>query len=190
MKLFKSLLIAPAALGLLAPLSARAAELNLKDASSYSENVSIPTFDQIHPSDWAHKAITEIANSRGCLGLIPEGTISRHDAASILNSCIQDVSQISDQEQRLIKEFNPEIATIRSNINITESRISEFEAGGFSPTTSASFSANFAIGAVDGLPSNGQGEGGEEKVSAIYGYQIDLSTSFGAPFEEGSHFFC
>jgi len=50
MKLFKSLLVAPAALGLLAPLSATANELNLTDVSSYSskratKNISNETFD-------------------------------------------------------------------------------------------------------------------------------------------------
>ena len=37
MKLFKSLLIAPATLGLLAPMSANATEINLNEISSYSD---------------------------------------------------------------------------------------------------------------------------------------------------------
>ena len=49
--------------------------------------------------------------------------------------------------------------------------MSEFEAGVFSPTTSASFSVDMAIGAVDGVTA-------EEKVGAVYGYQMDLTTSF------------
>ena len=36
MKLFKSLLVAPAALGLLAPMTASANEINLADVSDYS----------------------------------------------------------------------------------------------------------------------------------------------------------
>ena len=36
MKLFKSLLVAPAMLGLLAPLAANATEVNLNDISNYS----------------------------------------------------------------------------------------------------------------------------------------------------------
>jgi len=38
MKLFQQLLVAPAALGLLAPLSASASEVNLDAISNYSEN--------------------------------------------------------------------------------------------------------------------------------------------------------
>ena len=41
MKLFKSLLVAPATLGLLAPLSATANELNLNDVSGYSSSEEI-----------------------------------------------------------------------------------------------------------------------------------------------------
>ena len=43
MKLFKSLLIAPATLGLLAPMSANATEINLNEISNYSdiENVEL-----------------------------------------------------------------------------------------------------------------------------------------------------
>ena len=37
MKLFKSLLVAPAALGLLSPLSATASEVNLNEISNYSD---------------------------------------------------------------------------------------------------------------------------------------------------------
>ena len=43
MKLFQRLLVAPAALGLLAPISANANEVNLNDISNYSdvENIEL-----------------------------------------------------------------------------------------------------------------------------------------------------
>ena len=114
MKLFKSLLIAPATLGLLAPMSATANELNLAEVSGYS----------------------------------------------------------SSEEVQNISEFYPkELAVTNSRVDGLEARINEFEAGSFSETTSASFSADFAIGAVDGVT-------GEEAVTSAYGFQIDLSTSF------------
>ncbi len=171
MKLFQSLMVAPAALGLLGPISTTASELNIKDASIYSQEVSIPTFDQIYETDWVHKAISDIAKSRGCLGQIPEGTISRIEAATTLNRCITNVAQLSDQEERLISEFNSELALLNGKADELDSRLSEFEAGSFSTTTAASFSADFALGAVDGNANS-------DKVSFIYGYQIDLTTSF------------
>ena len=114
MKLFKSLLVAPATLGLLAPISATANEVTIND-------------------------------------------------------------------------FNPaeELATTNSRVDGLEARINNFEAGSFSSTTSASFSADFAIGSVDGkgvvtkrLSNTEFASDGDETVQTAYGYQIDLSTSF------------
>merc|ERR1711975_188720 len=79
MKLFKSLLVAPATLGLLAPMAATANEVTISD-------------------------------------------------------------------------FNPaeELAITNSRVDGLEARINNFEAGSFSTTTTASFSVDMAIGAVDG----------------------------------------
>ena len=114
MKLFRSLLIAPATLGLLAPLSATANELNLNDVSVYSSS---------------------------------EG--------------IQNIS-----------EFNTELAVTNSRVDGLEARMNDFEAGGFSETTTASFSLDTVVGAVDG------GNDATEAVSFDYQMGIGLSTSF------------
>ena len=50
--------------------------------------------------------------------------------------------------------------------------------GGFSETTTASFSVDFAIGAVDGSGVTTTVTDGTEQLQATYGFQIDLSTSF------------
>ena len=151
MKFFQSLLVAPAVIGFIAPLSASTTNLNLNDSSIYAQESNIPSFDSIYSSDWSFKAITDLATSRGCLGSIPNGNISRFEAASIINSCLSNVAQLSEIEERLIEEFNPELALIKSSVDEIETRMSEFEAGVFSPTTSASFSVDMAIGAVDGV---------------------------------------
>ena len=113
MKLFKSLLVAPATLGLLAPMTATANELNLNDVSGYS----------------------------------------------------------SSEEVQNISEFNSaDLAVTNSRVDGLEARLNDYEAGSFSTTTSAGFSVDMAIGAVDGNAT--------ETVGTAYGYQIDLSTSF------------
>ena len=103
MKLFKSLLVAPATLGLLAPMSAQANEVTIND-------------------------------------------------------------------------FNPaeEIAVTNSRIDGLEARFNNLEAGSFSETTTASFSADFAIGSVDGETTAGD----SDALTAGYSFQIDLNTSF------------
>ena len=51
MKLFKSLLVAPATLGLLAPLSVTANELNLNDVSGYSSSEEIQNINEFNPAE-------------------------------------------------------------------------------------------------------------------------------------------
>jgi len=50
--------------------------------------------------------------------------------------------------------------------------------GGFSETTTAAFSVDFAIGAVDGRGTTTTITDGDEALQATYGFQIDLNTSF------------
>ena len=50
--------------------------------------------------------------------------------------------------------------------------------GSFSETTTASFSADFAIGAVDGLGATTALPDGNQTLQAVYGFQIDLNSSF------------
>jgi len=58
MKLFKSLLVAPAALGLLAPMSVTANELNITDVSSYSSSEEVQNISEFYPKELA------VTNSR------------------------------------------------------------------------------------------------------------------------------
>ena len=51
MKLFKSLLVAPATLGLLAPMTATANELNLKDVSGYSSSEEVQNISEFNPAE-------------------------------------------------------------------------------------------------------------------------------------------
>ena len=58
MKLFKSLLVAPATLGLLAPMSVTANELNITDVSGYSSSEEIENISEFLPAELA------VTNSR------------------------------------------------------------------------------------------------------------------------------
>jgi len=116
MKLFKSLLVAPAALGLMSPLAVSASETNLNDISAYSDVDTI-----------------EFANS-----------------------------------------FNEGEANENQLIAGGEGLVSgDSHDGGFSQTTTASFSTDFYLGSVDGgtRPTH-------HPIMATYGFQIDLNTSF------------
>jgi len=203
MRLFQSLLVAPAALSLLMPNIIKAAELNLGDISSYSgesvENIS--NFSELYPSDWSYQSIKDVVISRNCANLIPSGSISRFEAARIINSCLKDFTQVSEQERKLIDEFSSEIAIIKSRVDGLDARLNEVEAGSFSTTTVASFSADFAVGAVNGKSTTVSGgtdtvqieensvnynvvylkadeTKNAEALSFDYSYEIGLSTTF------------
>ena len=69
MKLFKQLLVAPAALGLLAPMAAGATEVNVAGVSDYAfvsadaaaaeQVTSITQFSDVYPTDWAYQALSK-----------------------------------------------------------------------------------------------------------------------------------
>jgi len=79
-----------------------------------------------------------------------------------------------------ISDFIPaeQLAITNSRVDGLEARLNNVEAGSFSETTTASFSADFAIGAVDGKGVTTTVTDGDETLQAVYGFQIDLSTSF------------
>jgi len=117
MKLFKSLLIAPAALGLIAPFSANANELNINGVSDYSSSREVESISEFYPKE------------------------------NLVTKSLSDSSK---------------------------NRVIDFEAGSFSETTTASFSADMFIGAI----TNDSTVAGPDPVQAGYSFQIDLNTSF------------
>ncbi|MGB1622183.1 MAG: porin, partial [Synechococcus sp.] len=75
MKLFQQLLVAPAALGLLAPV-AQAADLNIAGVSDYASAVdvsnseqvtSVTQFSDVYPTDWAYQALSNLVEQYGCV---------------------------------------------------------------------------------------------------------------------------
>ena len=74
-----------------------------------------------------------------------------------------------------ISDFNPaeEIAVTNSRVDGLEARLNNFEAGGFSDTTTASFSVDMVVGAVDSDDASNS-----EATTFDYQMGIGLSTSF------------
>ena len=175
MKLFQQLLVAPAALGLLAPMAVNAAELNINGVSDYSaqsvEVESISDFSDVQPSDWAFQALTNLAERHGCVAASPSGSMTRYEAAALLNSCLGNVAQVNEEERRLLNEFGPELAVIKGRIDGLEARVGEFEAGQFSSTTKLSGTTVFVVGGVDEVAD-------KEAVTFHYDTKLALNTSF------------
>ena len=114
MKLFQQLLVAPAALGLLAPV-AQAADLNIAGVSDYASEeqvTSVTQFSDVYPTDWA---LSNLVEQYGCVAGYPNGTfrgkraMTRYEAAALLNACLDRITEITDELRRLIKEFETEL---------------------------------------------------------------------------------
>ena len=172
MKLFQQLLVAPAALGLLAPMAANAADLNINEVSDYASGSEVQSFSDVYPTDWAYQALTSLAERHGCAVSNPSGSITRFEAATLLDKCLGNVAQVSEEERRLINEFAPELAVIKGRVDGLESRLGEFEAGQFSKTTTLTGKAAFILGAVD------VDEQTDDSMTMEYSYTMNLNTSF------------
>jgi hypothetical protein len=161
MKLFQKLLVAPAALGLVAPAAipaASAAEINLNDVNQYatssSEQVtSISQFSDVRPTDWAYQALSNLIERYGCVAGYPDGTykggraMTRYEAAALLNACLDRVTEVTDELKRLMAEFEKELAVLRGRVDGLEARVGELEANQFSTTTKLNGQTTFVIGA-------------------------------------------
>jgi hypothetical protein len=158
MKLFQQLLVAPAALGLLAPFAASAADLNLKGVTQYASEdqvTSINQFSDVKPTDWAYQALSNLIERYGCVAGYPDGTyrgqraMTRFEAAALLNACLDRITEITDELKKLMKEFEKELAVLRGRVDGLEAKVGELEATQFSTTTKLQGQATFVIGAVD-----------------------------------------
>ena len=177
------MLVATAAAGFLAPVASQAADINLDGMSNYSSSSRAAKkikFSDVHPSDWAFKALTETAKNRGCNVKFPSKAISRYEAAAILNSCLADVAQVNSQERSLINEFATELAVIKGRVDGIEAKVSQFEAGGFSDTTTLDGKAIFTVGAVEHEKETAAAAStyAPEGVLFEYRYQLNLNSSF------------
>jgi len=159
MKLFQQLLVAPAALGLLAPMAVNAAELNLTDVNTYAPSgsadqvTSINQFSDVRPTDWAFQALSNLIERYGCVAGYPDGTyrgakaMTRYEAAALLNACLDRVTEVTDELKRLMKEFEKELAVLRGRVDGLEAKVGELEANQFSTTTKLKGIATFVVGA-------------------------------------------
>ncbi len=182
MKLCQRLLVAPAALGLLAPMAATAADLDLKGVSDYSRSskqiTSISQFSDVRPTDWAYQALSSLVERYGCVSATSNGSfegnrpMTRFEAAALLNACLDSVSEITDSERRLLKEFAPEIAIIRGRVDSLEAKVGVFGASQFSTTTKLTGKTEFVMGGVD------RDNATDTATTLNYSTRFDVKTSF------------
>jgi hypothetical protein len=180
MKLFQQLLVAPAALGLLAPVAATAAEFNLDGVNKYASEeqvTSISQFSDVKPTDWAYQALSNLIERYGCVAGYPNGTykggkaMSRFEAAALLNACLDRVTEVTDELKKLMAEFEKELAILKGRVDGLEAKVGELEANQFSTTTKLKGIATMVLG---GASNTGFGD----NVTMNYDVRLNLDTSF------------
>jgi hypothetical protein len=172
MKLFQQLLLAPAALGLAAPLAATAADLPMASSTasinSYTQQqdldrfrawesqnqvTSINQFSEVKPTDWAYQALSNLIERYGCVAGYPNGTfkggqsMTRFEAAALLNACLDRVTEVTDELQRLINDFQKELSVLKGRVDGLDKRVGKLESTQFSTTTKLQGDTVFVIGA-------------------------------------------
>ena len=139
---------------------AAAAELNLEAKAPYGDPVArqeqvtgIAQFSDVRPTDWAYQALGNLIERYGCVAGYPNGSfkggqsMTRYEAAALLNACLDRVTEVTDEFKKLMREFQGELALLRGRVDGIEARVGELEASRFSPTTKLSGLATFVLGA-------------------------------------------
>lgn len=159
MKLNPILGIGAVALSVSSPLGANASDLNLSAVNQYTSQeqvTSVAQFSDVRPTDWAYQALSNLVERYSCVAGYPSGTfkggqaMTRYEAAALLNSCLDRVSEVTDELKRLLAEFQTELATIRGRVDGLEAKVGFLEATQFSTTTKLRGETNFILGGVPG----------------------------------------
>jgi len=179
-----SLLLAMAGTGLVAPTAGSAAELNLGAVQRYAaasqgtEQVTrVSQFSDVRPTDWAYQALSNLVERYGCVAGYPDGTfkgrqsMTRYEAAALLNACLDRVTEVTDELKRLMAEFEKELAVLKGRVDTLEGKVKTLEAQQFSTTTKLSGLATLVVGGVSNNPAG-------EQVTFNYDVQLNLDTSF------------
>ncbi len=176
-------MLAPVALGMVAPVAANAADLNMVAVNQYSSEqvTSVTQFSDVRPTDWAYQALSNLVERYGCVAGYPNGTfgggraMTRFEAAALLNACLDRVTEVTDELKRLQSEFAAELAVLRGRVDKLEAQVTTLEAQQFSTTTKLRGEANFVIGNVDDYKTKG---GDVSNTAFNYDLRLNLDTSF------------
>ena len=180
----KQLMLAPVALGMVAPVAANAADLNMAAVNQYatSEQVtSVTQLSDVQPTDWAYQALSNLVERYGCVAGYPNGTfgggraMTRYEAAALLNACLDRVTEQTDELKRLANEFRDELTVIQGKVAGLETKVAALEATQFSTTTKLRGEANFVLGNVDDYQAK---DGTVTHAAFNYDLRLNLDTSF------------
>ena len=177
-------MLAPVALGMIAPAVANAADLNISAIDQYSQSqvTSVTQFTDVQPGDWAYQALSNLVERYGCVAGYPNGTfggakaMTRYEAAALLNACLDRVTEVTDELNRLLKEFSSELTVLKGRVAGLETKVGQLQATQFSTTTKLRGEATFVLGGVEGARLSNNSNVGNTAFN--YDLRLSFDTSF------------
>ena len=174
--------------------------ISLEEALKYTDNSmeqvnSVTQLRDVLPGDWAYDALRNLVENYDCLEGYPNRTfrgdrpMTRYEFAAGLNACLErleivDNNDVSDEDldtlQRLISEFDAEIATLGTRVDNLEGRVAFLEDNQFSTTTKLFGQVIFG---VQGRTDNDFNaffpfSDGDTQINTITNTQLSLFTQF------------
>jgi BMFP domain-containing protein YqiC len=145
----------------------------LDSISEYSESTpmnqvtSVSQLRDVSPTDWAYEALRSLVERYGCIVGYPDRTyrgnraLSRYEFAAGLNACMQQMERLIasseavlrediEKLQRLMKEFETELAALGARVDNLEGRVAFLEDHQFSTTTKLRGEAVISVQAYGG----------------------------------------
>jgi hypothetical protein len=120
--------------------------------NSINQVTNVNQLRDVSPTDWAYEALRSLVDRYGCIVGYPNQTfrgtqaLSRYEFAAGLNACLNQIERLiasseavtrEDIEtlQRLMEEFEAELATLGGRVDNLEGRVAFLEDHQFSTTT-------------------------------------------------------
>ena len=202
MNLSKKLLLALAGASISAPLAAPAQEVaSLTGSAAINEYMqqqdvdrfrawesknqvtSVNQFSDVQPTDWAYQALSNLVEKYGCVAGYPNGkfkggnAMTRYEAAALLNACLDRVSEVTDELQKLLNEFDSELTVLTSRVDGLESKVGQLQAQQFSTTTKLKGEVNMILGGVPDYDQKGVSKD-PNRTAFNYDVRLNFDTSF------------
>ena len=208
MTLSKMLLLALTGTGVVAPMAASANEMaslngnaaineymqqqdvdRFRAWESKNQVTSVNQFSDVLPTDWAYQALSNLVEKYGCVAGYPNGkfkggnAMTRYEAAALLKACLDRISEVTDELQKLLNEFDSELTVLTSRVDGLESKVGQLQAQQFSSTTRLRGEVSMIIGGTPNFNRDAAGtklKNGAAPNRTAFNYDARLSfdTSF------------
>ena len=121
-------------------------------SNSINQVTNVNQLQDVSPADWAYEALRSLVDRYGCIVGYPDQTyrgsraLSRYEFAAGLNACLNQIERLIASSEavlredietinRLLQEFEAELATLGGRVDSLESRTAFLEDHQFSTTT-------------------------------------------------------